>query len=178
MKRTYLVVILFLILVFVPTQNYNAKNTANVLNNKTLSFDRAIKDGNIIMISYSDTISSKTHNDMEIYNISRLDDFMKNVNKEKRDKIRIVKYVKDISGIWVNKLYDLKYERKKITYIEYDVYSDPNAFIPSQPLICNKIIKQDYSDGVSYRICSPEDINNNCASLISFNKSSIVDGKN
>lgn len=49
----------------------NEKNRTNdILNNKSLSFDKAIKDGSVVMISYLDTISNKTHNNNEIYNIN------------------------------------------------------------------------------------------------------------
>ena len=51
--------------------------------------------------------------------------------------------------IWVNKLYDLKYDGKKIIDIEYDSYSNPNAFIPSQPEILSKIIKRDYHNAIA-----------------------------
>ena len=178
MKRALTFLLLLFILVFIPIQSSKAYNAVGTLNNKTLSSDIAIKEGNIVMISYFDSVSSKTQNDNEIYNINRLDDFMKNIDKGKKDEIRIVEYGKNVTGTWVNKIYELKYDGKKIIDIEYDTYSNPNAFIPSQPEIFNKIIKRDYPDGISYRICyDSESKNNDCAKLISFYKSSIIDKK-
>lgn len=179
MKRVLIFVLLLFILVFIPMQNSKAYTTTGTLNNKTLSSDIAIKDGDVVMIGYTDSVSSKTHNDMEIYNISRLDDFMKNMDKGKKDNIRIVDYAKDITRTWINKLYELKYDGKKIIYIEYDTYSNPNVFIPSKPYIYNKIIKRDYPDSISYRICDSENEieNDDCAKLISFYKDSIIDNK-
>ena len=106
--------------VFILTHNVKASKAIGGLNNETLSSDIAIKDGNIVMISYTDSVSSKTHNRMEIYNINRLDDFMENIDKGKKDKILIGEYGKNVTGTWVNKLFDLKYHGKKIIYIEYD----------------------------------------------------------
>ncbi|MBU3099757.1 MULTISPECIES: DUF4362 domain-containing protein [Clostridium] len=177
MKRTLVFVLILFVLVFIPIQNPKAYYVIGVVNNKTLSSDIAIKDGNIVMISYTDSVSEKTHNDMEIYNIKRIDDFIRNINKGRKDKIRIVEYGKNATGTWVNKLYDLKYDGKKIIDIEYDTYSNPNAFIPSQPEMFNTIIKRDYPDGISYRICDSEGENDDCAKLISFSKSSIIDNK-
>ena len=135
MKRTLTFILLLFILVFIPIQNSKAYTITGTLNNKTLTSDIAIKDGNVVMISYTDSISSKTHNDMEIYNINKLDDFIKNMDKGKKDNIRIVEYGKNVTGTWVNKLFDLKYDGKKKIEIEYDSYSNPNEFIPSQPEI-------------------------------------------
>ena len=177
MKRALTFLLLLFILVFIPIQSSKAYNAVGTLNNKTLSSDIAIKEGNIVMISYFDSVSSKTHNDNEIYNVNRLDDFMKNIDKGKKDNIRIVEYGKNATGTWVNKLYDLKYDGKKKIEIEYDSYSNPNAFIPSQPEIFNKIIKRDYPNGIAYRICYLENENNDCGKLISFSKSSIIDKK-
>jgi hypothetical protein len=178
LKRTLVFVLLLFISIFIPTHNVKAYNAMGVLNNETLSSDIAIKDGNIVMISYIDSVSSKTHNNMEIYNINRLDDFIKSIDKGKKDKILIAEYGKNVTGTWVNKLFDLKYDGKKIIYIEYDSYSNPNAFIPSQPQIFSKIIKRDYPNAIAYRICySEEDKNNECGRLISFHKNSIIGKK-
>ena len=178
MKRAIIFLLLLYILVFIPIQNSKAYTTTGTLNNKTLTSDIAIKDGDVVMIGYSDSVSSKTHNDMEIYNINKLDDFIKSTNIGKEDKIRIVEYENNVTGTWVNKIYELNYDGKKIIDIEYDTYSNPNVFIPSQPYIFNKIIKKDYPDGISYRICgSKNDENDDCGKLISFYKNSIVDKK-
>ena len=176
LKRTLVFALLLLVSIFIPLQNCKACYLIGALNNKTLNSDIAIQNGNVVMISYIDSGSNKTNN-MEIYNISRLDDFINNINRRKKDKIRIVKYGKNATGTWVNKLYDLKYDGNKIADIEYDVYSDPNEFIPGQPLIFKKIIKLDYYDGISYRICNSDNKMSDCAYLISFSKSSIIEKK-
>jgi len=178
LKRIFVFTFLLFISVFIPTHNVKAYNAIGALNNETLSSDIAIKDGNIVMISYTDSVSSKTHNRMEIYNINRLDDFMENIDKGKKDKILIAEYGKNATGTWVNKLFDLTYDGKKIIDIEYDSYSNPNEFIPSQPEIFNKIIKRSYPDAIAYRICYSENDDNDCGKLISFSKSSIIDKKN
>lgn len=165
--------LLLLIYIFLPTQNCKANTSIDVLNNKTLSSDIAIKEGNIVMIFYTDTISSKTHNDMEIYNTSRLDDFIENTRKGKKDKIRIVKYAKDKTHMWVNKLDDLKYDGKNILDVAYDTYTNPNTFVPSEPFVFSEIIRKDYEYGLWYGVCNKD----NYASLISFLKDSIMDNK-
>lgn len=179
LKRTFVFVSLLLILIFMPTYNVKAYKTISPLSNKTLSSDKAIKDGNVVMISYFDSVSSKTHNNMEIYNIDKLDNFIDSINKGEKDKIRIVEYGKDVTITWVNKLFDLNYDGKKIIDIEYDTYSNPNEFIPSQPGTFCKILKLDYPDAIAYRICYSESAkeSNECAKLISFLKSSIIDSK-
>jgi hypothetical protein len=174
LKKALALVLLLFVSALIPVLDCRAQQTIDVLNNNTLSSDKAIKDGNIVMISHLDKLSNVSHNDKEIYNISRLDEFMQKVKEGKKDKIRIVKYGSSTSCTWVNKLYDLKYDGKKIVDIEYDVYSNPNAFIPSQPLTFNKIIKRDYPDAIWYGICYSKINDNKCASLISFYRSSIV----
>ncbi|MBU3161835.1 DUF4362 domain-containing protein [Clostridium frigoris] len=98
MKRAITFLLLLFILVFIPIQNSKAYSTTGTLNNKTLTSDIAIKDGDAVMIGYTDSVSSKTHNDMEIYNINKLDDFIKSTNIGKEDKIRIVEYENNVTG--------------------------------------------------------------------------------
>lgn len=176
MRKTLVFIISLFISVIILSQYNEVHSYADVLNNKTLNYEKAINSGNIVMISFLDTISNTTNNDMEIYNIRRLDNFMENINNKKKDEIRIVEYGRNSTGTWVNKLYDLRYDGNKIVDIEYDTYSNPNEFIPSQPQIFKKIIKRDYSKGLSYRICD-SDKDSDCGKLISFFKSSIVDSK-
>lgn len=175
LKKFLVIVLLLFICIFIPVLNCSAYQITSVLNNKSLSSNTAIKAEDVVMISYLDSVSSKTHNNMEIYNIDKLDAFMGNVKKGKKGTIRIVKYGRNETGIYVNKVYDLKCNGNNISDIEYDVYSNPNAFMPSKPLIFNKIIKKNYPDGIWYGICSTENNNTSCPSLISFYKSSIVD---
>ncbi len=99
---------------------------------------------------------------------------MKNVEDKNVDKVRIVEYIHNDGRTWINKLYDLEYNGKKIKYIEYDTYSNPNAFIPSEPFYFDKVIIRDYPDVLWYGICSVSNKGDGCAPLISFNKSSIV----
>ncbi len=145
-----------------------------VLNNKSLSPERAISNGDIVEISSSSWISSKTHNNSEVYNIKKLDDFMENIKSGNNDKVRIVKYSYENGQTWVNKLYDLYYEDKKIKLIVYDTYSNTNAFIPSEPYYTDKIIKRDYPNDLWYGNCPISNKLDNCATLISLKKSSIV----
>lgn len=92
----------------------NKKNTNNdVLNNNSLSFKKAINNGYIVELPSLNWISSKIYNNTEIYNINKLDDFMKNIESGKKDRIRIVKYAYEDGRTWVNKLYDLEYNDKK-----------------------------------------------------------------
>lgn len=157
-----------------PYKLLDEKNTYDdVLSNKSLNFEKAISNAYIVEIDF-DLVSSKTHNNTEIYNINKLDEFMKNVKDKKVDKVRIVEYIHNDSRTWINKLYDLEYNGKKIKYIEYDTYSNPNAFIPSEPFYFDKLIIRDYPDVLWYGICSVSDKGDDCAPLISFNKSSIV----
>lgn len=145
----------------------------DILSNKYLSSEKAISNGDIVEIT-SDFLSSKTHNNTEIYNINKLDEFTENVKNKKVDKVRIVKYAYNNGRIWINKLYDLEYNGEKIKYIQYDTYSNPNAFIPSEPFYFDKVIIKDYPNDLWYGICSVSNTGDHCVSLISFNKSSIV----
>ena len=102
---------------------------------------------------------------------------MENVKNKKADKVRIVKYVYNGEQTWVNKLYNLEYTGKKIKYIEYDTYSNLNAFIPYEPYYYDKIIIRDYPNDLWYGICSDSNKEDECTTLISFNKSNIVKWK-
>lgn len=151
-----------------------SNNNTELLNNKSLSFEKAVNNGDIIEISGPNWVSNKTHNNTEIYNINKLDDFMNNIINEKKDKIRIVKYEYEDGRTWVNKLYDLEYNGKEIKLIGYDTYSNPNVFIASEPYYNNKITMRDYEDDIWYGNCLVGDKGGDCATLISFKKSSIV----
>lgn len=145
-----------------------------VLNNKSLSPEKAIKSGDIAEINYTEGISGKTHNNAEVYNISKLDNFMDNIINEKKDKIRIVKYANDNVHTWVNKLYDLDYDGNSIKIIVYDTYSDPDKFIPSEPTYSDRIIEREYQYDLWYGSCSAGTEGQDCSTLMSFKKSSIV----
>lgn len=158
---------------FIPDL-FNKKNNDNVLNNESLSSEKAISNGDIVEISSFDLVSSKTHNDTEIYNINKLNEFMENIKNGKKDEIRIVKYASEGGRTWVNKLYDLKYNGKKIKYIVYDTYSNPSAFIPSEPYYYDKIIIREYPNDLWYGVCSVSSNEDDYATLISLKKISIV----
>ncbi|MCE5221777.1 MAG: DUF4362 domain-containing protein [Clostridium sp.] len=158
----------------ISTLTPNLLDKTDVLNNKSLSYKKAISKGDIVEISSLDLVSSKTHNDTKIYNINNLDDFMENIRNGKKDAIRIVKYAYEGGSTWVNKLYDLEYNGKKIKYIVYDTYLNPNEFIPSEPSYYDKIIRRDYPNDLWYGICSVSNKGDDCATLISLNKISIV----
>lgn len=164
-----------LVLSTLPYKLLDKKNTYDgALNNKSLNSKKAISNGDIVEISYLDWVSSKTHNNADVYNINKLDKFMKNVENKKADKVRIVKYAYEGEHTWVNKLYDLEYNGNKIKYIVYDTYLNPNAFIPSEPSYYDKVIIRDYPNDLWYGICSVSNKGDDCATLISLNKSSIV----
>lgn len=153
----------------------NYDNDNEILNNETLNYKKAIKNGNIVMISFLDKPSIKTNNDHEIYNIKNLDRFMENVNQGKKDKIRIVKYVRKDEKTWVNKLYDLEYDGHKIFNTAYDTYSNPNAFIPSSdPYGSDYIEKRDYPNDLWYGGITENKEGKKGYSIISFKKSSII----
>jgi hypothetical protein len=174
LKRTLIFIIVLLISVFISIQNCKACNVIGELNNKTLSSDTAIKHGNIVMISYLDSVSGKTKNNHEMYNISKLDNFIENIKKGKKIKVRIVKYEKNKTGTWVNKLLDLEYDGHKIIDTEYDVYTNPNDFIPVEKTYSDFMKKREYTDGLWYGLCTRNASGESCYSLISFLKSSIV----
>jgi hypothetical protein len=174
LKRTFVFTLILFISVFITIQNSKAYNIIDKLNNKTLTSDIAINNGDVVMISFLDTASNKTHNDDEIYNISKLDKFIENVKKGKKDKVRIVKYGKSKNGAWVNKLFDIEYNGHKIMDIGYDVYTNPNAFIPVEKTYSDIMEKREYPDGLWYGLCTKNGNDNSCYSLISFRKSSII----
>lgn len=112
------------------------------MNNKSLYFEKAIKQGNFVEITSSNLSSDTTQYHTEIYNIDKLEDFIKNIKDRKPTKIRIVKYASEHGVIWANKLYDLEYNGEKIIDTVYDVYSNPNAFLPSTIYYFDQIIKR------------------------------------
>lgn len=155
-----------------PIKNQNSV----VLNNKTLNFEKAIENGYIVEIGSSKPSSDELHFEIkqEIYNIKNLDSFMENTKNKNIDKIRVVKYAREEGNTWVNKLYDLEYDGKKIKETVYDVYSNPNVFIASTPIYFDKIIKRNYPNDLWYGMCKSDDKEENCFTLISLKKSSIV----
>jgi hypothetical protein len=154
---------------------FNKSNiNAETLNNKSLTTEKAISNGDIVEIPSTSWISSKTHGNLEVYNIKKLDEFMENIKNERNDRIRIVMYAHENGKTWVNKLYDLDYDGNKIKLIVYDTYSNPNAFIPNEPHYYDKIIKRDYPNDLWYGICQVTNEGDNCVTLISLKKSSII----
>lgn len=150
------------------------KKIVTLNNNKSLDFEKAIKQGNVVEISSFNVSSAKTQYHTEIYNIHKLDDLIKNIKDRKPTKVRIVKYAREHGITWVNKLYDLEYTGEKIIDTVYDVYSNPNAFIPSTIYYFDQIIKKDYPNDIWYGTCTKTDKEDECATLISFKKSSVI----
>lgn len=151
-------------------------NKTNILNNKSLAFDKAIKNGYVVMISYINGVSDITQNDAEVYNSNKLDRFIENVKSGKRDKVRIIEYEKNETKVWINKLYDIEYNGIRIVDIGYDVYTNPNAFKPvDSPYYSDIMEKRDYPNALWYGLCTKKGNESSCYSLISFFKSSIVD---
>lgn len=153
-------------------QNIIKKN--HIINNKSLNFEKAVKQGHVVEISSPDLSSGKIQYHTGIYNIDKFENFIKNINDRKPAKIRIVKYGREHGLTWVNKLYDLEYNGEKIIDTVYDVYSDPNVFIPSTIYYFDKIVKKDYPNGIWYGICAKTDKEDNCVTIISLKKSSII----
>lgn len=165
------------LILFFSVSLYNNNCMANdiaELNNKTLSSEKAIKEGYVVEIVYFDSMSDKTHNHSEIYNIGKLDNFMKNIKEGNKDKVRIVEYSRDKTGTWVNKLFDLEYDGNKIADTEYDTYSNLNAFIPSPKIYFDFMEKREYTDNLWYGVGTGHTNSKACCPLFSFRKSSII----
>jgi hypothetical protein len=148
LKKTLAIVLLFFVSLLMPSQNCIAQQALDDLSNNALTSDRAIKDGNIVMIMYLDKISNITGNDMEIYNINNLDKFIQNTEKGIVGNIRVIKYASSENKTWVNSLCDLSYDGKSIKDIGYDVYSNPNKFISNEPYYSLKMLKRDYPNAL------------------------------
>ncbi|GFZ29939.1 hypothetical protein CSC2_04650 [Clostridium zeae] len=145
-----------------------------VLNNKTMTLEKAINSGYIVEVPDQDFNVNINDNHLLIYNINRLDVFMDNIKHKISDRVRIVKYARENKKIWVNKLYDLEYNGEVIKLEVYDTYSDPIKFIKSPASYEDKIVKRDYKDYLWYGICSNNSENDDCATLISLKKVEIV----
>ncbi|GKU25060.1 DUF4362 domain-containing protein [Clostridium folliculivorans] len=152
---------------------FNSKSE-EVLNNETMTLEKAINSGYIIETPEEDFNVNLNNDHILVYNIKRLDAFMDNIEHKISDRVRIVKYARENKKIWVNKLYDLEYNGQVIKLEVYDTYSDPNKFIKSPASYENKVVKRDYEEYLWYGICSNNSENDGCATLISLKKSELV----
>jgi hypothetical protein len=143
------------------------------LNNSTLTYSKAIGNGYVVELPADVEYPGKSQ-DTLTYNIKKLDQFIENVEKLKRDKIRIVKYAYDGGKVWVNKLYDLEFNGQSIEMTVYDTYSNPEEFIKSPKTFEKRVIKKDYPNDLWYGICSNNNDDKECGTLISLKKSSVV----
>lgn len=134
---------------------------------KSYSVDNAISDGNIVMLSTSSTENN-------VYNISRLDEFINNINSGKKDKIRIIKYALQGNKTLINKLEDVEFDGQKLMHVGYNTYAKTGDTSKPIPVVFAKIGRSSSNNGIRYSICESKDTPDNMgANLISFFKSNI-----
>jgi hypothetical protein len=136
MKRVITIIITFIMFISIGC----SKESKPTQNNSPYRYETAIKNGDIVGFNGSK------------YNIKKLDQFMENVEKGKKDKIRITKYTDEGGAI----ITDLEYDGKKINYT-YDNTRDGFGL----PTIEKKIFSGDsiYKSGSNYFLKNkPEDI--------------------
>ncbi|APM37722.1 cell wall-binding repeat-containing protein [Clostridium kluyveri] len=134
--------------------------------------DQVIKDGNVVMISTIDSQDKENKN--EVYNTKNLDQFIRNFNNFKEDKVRIIKYVKQGNQIWINKLADIKYDGKNLIYVTYDIYSGANIVTDSTSASFTKIVKTCSNNNVRYILLENEDTKEDMGvTVLSFSSNSI-----
>ncbi|UZQ52251.1 cell wall-binding repeat-containing protein [Clostridium kluyveri] len=150
------------------------KNIDNAIDiSKLNDTNEAIKDGNVVMIS---TINSQGNEDKnEVYNTKKLDQFIKNFNNLKEDKVRIIKYAKQGNKVWINKLADIKYDGKNLTYVTYDTYSGSNIITEGSISVSfAKIVKTCSNNNVRYTLLEDEDTKEDMGvTVLSFSSDSI-----
>jgi len=133
---------------------------------------QTIKDDNVVMISTIDSQDKEDKN--EVYNTKNLDQFIKNFNNFKEDKVRIIKYVKQENQIWINKLADIKYDGKNLIYVTYDIYSGANIVTASTSASFTKIVKTCSNNNVRYILLENEDTKEDMGvTVLSFSSNSI-----
>lgn len=151
--------------------NLNSKKYINVAYSKTLNLkdmNSAIKNGNVIMISNIDAKTGKSND--EVYNINKLDEFIKSYKAGKDSKVRIIKYARQDSKIWINQLYDLEYKENKLYVISYNTYGNGNK----EKIQVYGIEKISSGNMIRYAILQNKNTPNNMgATLISFPMDSV-----
>ena len=132
-------------------------------------FQASLRNGSVIMISRDNS------SELEVHNISMLDNFLDSFNKVKEGYVRVIKgTLKSDGKLLVNKLEEYETDGKAIKSIGYDTYADKNKFIQGKPIYSQKIVKTCPDDGVRYAVLESKDTPDNMgATVISFKKSSI-----
>jgi hypothetical protein len=135
---------------------------------RSYNLAKAITEGNVVVVSLINDKGSETK--QEVYNINIIDQFVDNFNDLRKDKVRIIKYVKQEDKLWINKMSDMEYDGQKITYKSYDTYEkekqSKNSF--------DKIVKTQSSNGIRYALIENKNTSNDEGlTVISFLGSNI-----
>jgi hypothetical protein len=135
---------------------------------RSYNLAKAITEGNVVVVSLINDKGSETK--QEVYNINIIDQFVDNFNDLRKDKVRIIKYVKQEDKLWINKMSDMEYDGEKITYKSYDTYEkekqSKNSF--------DKIVKTQSSNGIRYALIENKNTSNDeGVTVISFLGSNI-----
>lgn len=164
----------------IDKENHSNKTLADVISTleeqtiplieiETLTLANAKKNNYIIRLNK--TITSSQSID-EIYNINKLDTFIKNFNNGRTDSITLIEYGQENEIIFINKLFLLKTDGKEITEIVYNVFSDEDNFKPSDKINYKGIFKKEKDGYVRYSLSTNPKIDEDIK-LISFEKASI-----
>lgn len=145
------------------------EETIPLIEIETLTLTNAKKNNYIIRLNK--TITSSQSID-EIYNIDKLDTFIKNHKNRKTDTITLIEYGQENEIIFINKLFVLKTDGKEITEIVYNVFSDEDNFKPSDKINYKDIFKKEKDRYVRYSLSTNSNIDEDIK-LISFEKTSI-----
>lgn len=145
------------------------EETIPLIEVETLTLTNAKKNNYIIRLNK--TITSSQSID-EIYNIDKLDAFIKNHKNRKTDTITLIEYGQENEIIFINKLFLLKTDGKEITEIVYNVFSDEDNFKPSDKINYKDIFKKEKDGYVRYSLSTNSNIDEDIK-LISFEKASI-----
>ncbi|AOR25059.1 hypothetical protein [Clostridium taeniosporum] len=131
-------------------------------------FEASLKNGSVIMISRDNS------KELEVYNITNLDNFIDSFNKGKEGYVRIIKGSIIHNKFLVNKLDEYETDGKIVKSISYDAYSNKDKFTAGSPIYSPKIVKTYPDNSIRYAILESKDTPDNMgATVISFDKSSI-----
>lgn len=159
----------------VSNQQQNSNTTPAIVSNQNVkvekadqySLEKSFKSGVIVK---KDTGNSE--NNSEIYNIKRLDEFVKSFKQGKEDEITIVEYYSADNKWVINKFKKLKLSNKVITLTEYDTASDKNVFKSSGDEKFDNIEEKQVQGITTYSISNINAINSGI-NLISFDKNQV-----
>ena len=133
---------------------------------KSYTSEQAIKDGYVVM---RDLASGK----QEVYNTNRLNRFIENVNVNRKDKVRVIKYGQTMGKEFINKLNEVEYDGNTLTDLGFDTYAS-SGIIGGNKAIFAKIVKTTTQNGVRYaELKEMEPSENMGATLISFSLDSV-----